>query len=164
MLIRCLFLLLAATISVHATAFEVAEFKNGMTRAQVKELLATWRFDRLYDSAEALLAYDQPEKGSNRSFRFHFCNDRLVALEQAMKPSVRNFIVITNNYLGTYGQPIKVGAGINVVSTGEKNNLTFNWRKGNEIIGVRYLQLAGGEDLSVVYEIPNTCWQTPRAQ
>ena len=164
MLIRWLFILLAGALSLNAAAFEVGEFRNGLTRGQVKEMLTSWRFDRVQDSAETLLAYDLPEKNSNRSFRFHFCNDRLVTLEQAMKASVRNFIVITNNYLGTYGQPMRVDAGINVISSGEKNGLTINWRKGNDIIGVRYQQLPGGEALAVVYEVSNTCWQTPRPQ
>lgn len=163
MRIRWSFILLAG-VSLHASAFEVGEFKNGLTRDQVREMLTSWRFDRIEDSAETLLAYDLPERNSNRSFRFHFCNDRLVILEQAMKASVRNFIVITNNYLVTYGQPMKVDAGVNVISSGEKNRLTMNWRKGNDIIGIRYQQLPGGEDLAVVHEVSNTCWSTPRPQ
>ncbi|MBA2690452.1 MAG: hypothetical protein H0U63_06600, partial [Burkholderiales bacterium] len=90
--------------------------------------------------------------------------DRLVVLEQAMKASVRNFIVITNNYLSSYGQPMQVDAGVNVISSGEKNRLAMNWRRGSEIVGVRYQQLPGGEDLAVIYEVSNTCWQTPRPQ
>ena len=164
MLIRRLLISLTAALSMHAAAFEVAEFRNGMQRNQVKELLTSWRFDRVQDSAETLLAYDLAEKNSNRSFRFHFCNDRLVTLEQAMKPSVRNFIVITNNYLATYGQPMKVDAGVNVISSGEKISLVLHWRKGNDIIGARYQQLPGGEALAVIYEVSNTCWQTPRPQ
>ena len=164
MFFRWLVIGFSVALAGSAVAFEVAEFKNGMTREQVRELLGSWRFDRIQDSAETLLAYDQPEKGTYRTFRFHFCNDRLAAFEQAMKPSVRNFIVIANNYIGTYGQPIKVDAGVSVISSGEKNGMTLYWRKGNETIGVRYQLLPGGEDLSVAYEVPNTCWQTPRPQ
>ena len=134
-----------------------------MTRDQVRALLDSWRFDRVQESAEALLAYDQPDKGSNRSFRFLFCNDHLAALEQAMKPSIRNFIVITSNYVTVYGQPMKLDAGVNVISSGEKNTMALTWRKGNEVIGVRYQLLPGGEDLFIVYEAPNTCWQVPRS-
>jgi hypothetical protein len=157
-----LIICIAVAFAGQATAFEVAEFKSGMTRNQVRTLLDSWRFDRVQDSAETLLAYDQPDKGSNRSFRFHFCNDRLAALEQAMKPSVRSFIVITSNYVTVYGQPMKLDAGVNVISSGEKNSMALTWRKGNEVIGVRYLLLPGGEDLFIVYEVPNTCWQVPR--
>ena len=164
MFFRWLLVCFTALLAASAMAFEVAEFKNGMTRDQVRELLAGWHFDRIQDSAETLLAYDQPEKGTNRQFQFHFCNDRLAGFEQAMKPSVRNFIVITNNYIATYGQPIKVDAGVSVISSGEKNSIALNWRKGNEIVGVRYQLLPGSENLSVAYEVPNTCWQTPRPQ
>lgn len=154
---------IAVLLAGEAAAFDVAEFKNGMPRAQVRELLASWRFDRIEDSADATIAYDLPKKGSNRSLRFYFCNDRLAALEQSMKASARNFIVITRNYLTSYGQPLKVDAGVNVIGSGEKNAMLLNWRKGNDIIGVRYQVLPYGEDLYVTHEVQNTCWQSPRS-
>ena len=159
---RRLIICIALAFASQATAFEVAEFRSGMTRDQVRALLDGWRFDRVQESAETLLAYDQPDKGPNRSFLFHFCNDHLAALEQAMKPSVRNFIVITSNYVTAYGQPMKLDAGVNVISSGEKNSMALTWRKGNEVIGVRYQLLPASEDLFIVYEAPNTCWQVPR--
>ncbi len=157
-------LLAVGMLSLNVNAFEVAEFKNGMTRNEVKESLKSWRFDRVQDSAEILLAYDLQDKNSNRSMRFHFCNDRLTMLEQAMKASSRNLIIITDKYLATYGQPMKVDAGVGVISSGEKNTLAMHWRKGNDIVGLRYQQLPGGEALSVSHEVSNTCWQAPRSQ
>ncbi|SRR5258706_9196161 len=153
-------LLLAAC---NADAFEVGEIKSGYARARVRELLPGWNFDRIADSDDSLLAYDLPEKQSNRLMRFLFCNDRLVGLDQAMSPSIRNFIVITNNYLTLYGQPARVDAGVNVIASGEKNVLALHWRRGPETIGVRYLQLGGGEELRIIYDVPNSCWNTPRA-
>jgi hypothetical protein len=152
-----------ALVSWPVQAFEVGEFKSGMDREQVRHALTGWRFDKVQNSGDALLAYDRPEKNSFRQFRFHFCNDRLVGLEQGMKASVRNFIVIASNYLQTYGQPMKVDAGVNVVASGEKNAMAMHWRRGNETLGVRYQILAGGEDLQVVHEVSNTCWQAPRS-
>lgn len=151
-------------LQLHAVAFEVGEFRNGMTREQVKAALAQWQFDRVRDSDDALLAYDLPEKNTNRSFVFLFCNNRLARLEQEMKASAHHLIVITNNYLNAYGQPFKTEAGINVISSGSKDTLTMNWRKGNEFVGVRYQLLPGGEKLVVFHEVGNTCWQTPRPQ
>ena len=151
------------TLTTQALAFEVGEIKSGFPRERVRELLGSWKFDRVVESDDSIIAFDTPDKQTFRNFRLMFCNDRLVALEQAMKPSVRNFIVITHSYLIAHGQPIKVDAGVNVVSSGEKNAMSLAWRRGPETVGVRYLQLAGGEELKIVYEVPNTCWQTPRA-
>lgn len=162
MFIRQCLIIVVCIVCSPAAAFEVAEIRSGMSRDQVRESLTTWRFDRVQNSDDTLLAYDLPERNSFRQFRFRFCNDRLAALEQSMKASVRNFILITNNYITAYGQPIRVGAAVNVVSSGEKDAMVLHWRRGNEIVGVHYQQLAGGEDLAVIYEVPNACWQSPR--
>ena len=150
--------------STAACAFEMAEFRSGMTREQVKAALESWRFDKVLDGgSHTLLAFDSPNKETNRRLRFDFCNEKLAALEHSVQASARNLIVITSNFNNSFGQPMKVDAGINVLSVGEKNVLALNWRRNNEIIGVRYLLLPGAEELTVAYEAPNTCWQTPRA-
>jgi hypothetical protein len=162
MAMRLCLIVLGFILCTSARAFDVAEFKSGMSREQVREHLTGWRFDRVQNSGDTLLAYDLPERNSFRQFRFQFCNDKLVGLEQSMKASVRNFIVISNNYITTYGQPIRVSTGVNVVASGEKNAMVLHWRRGNETVAVRYQQLGDSEQLALIYEMPNTCWQSPR--
>lgn len=149
--------------SVPTAAFEVDQFRAGMSRALVKELLADWGFDQTEDiGGDLLLAYDLPQKQTNRLFKFTFCSDKLVAFEQALKPSTKNFVTVTQNYVRQYGQPIKVDATTNVVSNGEKGTMTLYWRIRNYYVGLRYITLPTGEDLAVIYEINNNCWQAPR--
>ncbi len=144
-------------------AFEIDQFKSGSTRAQIKEMLADWNFDTIEDAGpDVTLAFDGVKKETNRLFKFYFCNDKLVTFEQSLKGSVKNFIVVTQNYVRQYGQPIKVDAGTNVLSNGEKNSMAIYWRFRNEYIGIRYLNLPNGEDLSVSYEVNNNCFQAPR--
>ncbi len=149
--------------SLSAPAFEIDAFRSGMNKAEVKKLLADWKFDQVQEfSGDTMIAYDFPEKTTGRQFTFSFCNDRLVSFEQEMKPSVKNFIVISSNYNRTYGQPLKVEAASNVTSLGEKNQLALYWRKGTELVGLKYVLLPPHEQLLAVYETPNTCWQIPR--
>lgn len=155
--------LILCLLASPATAFEVDSFKSGMTRDQVKEALKTYSFERVQDfSATTLIAYDPPEKGSNRQFVFDFCNDKLVSLQQEMGPSIRNMMIMVGNYNTKYGQPSKVNANTNITSIGERNELTFHWRKGLDVLGVRYITTAPVEQLLLVYESPNNCWQVPR--
>jgi hypothetical protein len=144
-------------------AFEIDQFKSGMSRAQIKDMLADWNFDTIEDAGpDVTLAFDGVKKETNRLFKFYFCNDKLVTFEQSLKGSVKNFIVVTQNYVRQYGQPIKVDAGTNVLSNGEKSSMAMYWRFRNEYIGVRYVNLPNGEDLSVSYEVNNNCFQAPR--
>lgn len=144
-------------------AFEVDAFKSGQTKEQVKEALKSYTFDKVQDfSAQTLIAYDQPEKGTNRQFTFDFCNDKLVGFQQEMAPSSRNMMIIINSYLSKYGQPFKVNAGSNVTNIGDKNELGLFWRKGADIVGVKYVVTQPIEQLLLQYDVSNNCWQTPR--
>ncbi len=146
-----------------ASAFEIDQFKSGVSRAQIKELLADWNFDSIEDAGpDVILAFDGVKKETNRLFKFYFCGDRLVTFEQSLKGSIRNFVTVTQNYVKQYGQPIKVEAGNNVLSNGEKSSMAIYWRFRNEYVGLRYVNLPNGEDLSVSYEVGNNCFPTPR--
>jgi hypothetical protein len=150
---------------VTAHGFQIEEFKSGMLKDQVREVLSNgaWKFDEVQDfAADTLIAYDLPEKNTFRQFVFSFCNDKLVGFEQEMKPSLKNFIVIAGNYNKSLGQPFKTEVSNNVISIGEKSQLAMYWRKGSELVGLKYILLAPNEQLIAVYETPNTCWQIPR--
>ena len=155
--------LILSVLALPAAAFEVDSFKSGMTRDQVKKALKSYNFEREQDfSATTLIAYDPPEKAANRQFVFDFCNDRLVSLQQEMGPSFRNLTILVGNYNAKYGQPSKVTANSNVTSIGERNELSFHWRMGTDVLGVRYVFTAPVEQLTLIYETPNNCWQVPR--
>ena len=144
-------------------AFEVDVFKSGMSREQIRVALKSYTFDRVQEFSEhTLIAYDQPEKGSNRQFVFDFCNDKLAGLQQEMAPSLRNATIVLNSYISKYGQPIKVTAQSSVTSIGDRNELAYYWRRGLDVIGVKYSETSPIEQLLLQYDTPNNCWQTPR--
>jgi hypothetical protein len=146
-----------------ALAFEVAEFKSGMSREQVKALLQSWKFDRqLETGADSLLVYDLPESAASRQYLFRFCKDKLAAFEQDAKPGLRPFVIVVGNYTAKYGQPYKTHAESHVISTGERNTVSLFWRSGGDYVGVRYSALPYGEQLTLVFETNNACWQAPR--
>lgn len=160
---RYLSFLILVALALPATAFEVDSFKSGMSKEQVREALKSYAFDRVQEfSAQTLIAYDQPEKGSNRQFVFDFCNDKLAGLQQDMAPSLRNVTIVINSYIAKHGQPFKVNAQSSVTSIGDKNELAFYWRKGLDILGVKYSETAPVEQLLLQYDTSNNCWATPR--
>lgn len=148
-----------------AQAFQLDEFRNGMSKDQLREVLAGWKFDRVQDFSDTtILAYDQPEKRTFRQYTFTFCNDKLVALQHELKPSLRNFIITSNNYIAKNGQPVKVDTNSSVISTGEKSSIALFWRAAGEVVGIKYSLLPTEEELAIVYEVPNNCFNIPRPQ
>lgn len=156
-----LFLILAL-LGSSAQAFEVGEFKSGMTRDQLKSALKSWNFENNLETGDTLITYDSADSPANRRYVFMFCNDKLVGFDQAIAGSFRNFITVTSNYNAQYGDPLKLLALSNVVGAGEKNTLAIYWRKMNDVVGVRYLLQPNSEQLSITYQVSNNCWRAPR--
>ncbi len=157
--------LLALTLficSQSTPAFEVGEFKSGMTRDQLKATLKSWNFENKVETNDTLMAYDSSDNPASRRYVFVFCNDKLVGFDQEMTASFNNLITVTGNFNTQYGNPIKVIALHNVVGSGEKNTMAIYWRKVSDIIGVRYILQPNSEQLTTTYQVSNNCWQAPR--
>jgi hypothetical protein len=156
-----LFAGLLFALPVHA--WEIGEFKNGMTRDAVEQALKTWNFDKtMAVGNDGLFAYDLPNNPAGRRFLFTFCNDKLVAFDQEVEPAFRSFVVIASNYSNLYGNPLKVIPYSSVVANGEKNLLAMFWRKGSDYIGIKYALYPTSEQLSMTWQVNNNCWQAPR--
>lgn len=156
-------LLVGLLFALPAQAWEIGEFKNGMSRADVELALKTWKFDKtLPVGNDGLFAYDLPSSPAGRRFLFNFCNDKLVSFDQEVEPAFRHFVVIASNYSNLYGNPFKVIPTTSVAATGEKNLLAMFWRKGADFMGVKYVLYPAGEQLSMSWQVNNNCWQAPR--
>jgi hypothetical protein len=146
-----------------ALAWEIGEFKNGMSRAEVEQALKTWNFDKaLPVGNDGLFVYDLPNSPGGRRFLFTFCNDKLVAFDQEIEPAFRHFVIVASNYSNLYGNPLKVIPYTSVIASGEKNLLAMFWRKGADYMGVKYVLYPASEQLSMTWQINNNCWQAPR--
>lgn len=160
---KMLGLLAGLLLAPSAHAWEIGEFKNGMTRIEVEQALKTWNFDQaLSVGNDGLLVYDQSDNPAGRRFLFTFCNGKLVAFDQEVEPAFRHFVVIASNYSNLYGNPLKVIPYTSVIASGEKNLLAMFWRKSSDYIGVKYVLYPTSEQLSMTWQINNNCWQAPR--
>lgn len=160
---KTLGLLAGLLLAFPTHAWQVGEFKNGMSRAEVEQALKTWSFDQMMPVGnDALFVYDLPNSPAGRRFLFTFCNDKLVAFDQEVEPAFRHFVVIASNYSNLYGNPFKVIPQTSVIANGEKNLLAMFWRKGSDYMGVKYVLYPTSEQLSISWQISNNCWQAPR--
>ena len=160
---KTLSLLAGLLLALPAQAWEIGEFKNGMSRDAVQQALKTWNFDKtLPVGNDGLFAYDAPNNPAGRRFLFTFCNDKLVAFDQEVEPAFRHFVVIASNYSNLYGNPLKVTPYTSVVANGEKSLLAMFWRKGSDYMGVKYVLYPASEQLSMTWQVSNNCWQSPR--
>ena len=159
---RTIGLLAGLLLALPAQAWDVGEFKNGLSRVEVEQALKTWNFDKsLPVGDDSLLVYDLPNRPAGRRFLFTFCNDKLVAFDQEVEPAFRHFVIIASNYSNLYGNPLKVIPHTSVIANGEKNLLAMFWRKGIDYMGVKYVLYPTSEQLSMTWQVSNNCWQAP---
>ena len=160
---KTLGLLAGLLLTLPAWGWEVGEFKNGMSRAEIEQALKTWNFDQSTPvGKDGLFVYDSPDNPAGRRFLFTFCNDKLVAFNQEIEPTFRHFIVVATNYSNLYGQPLEVTPQTSVIASGEKSQLAMFWRRGADYVGVKYAQFPTSEQLSMTWQVGNNCWQAPR--
>lgn len=160
---RTLGLMAGLLLALSAQAWEVGEFKNGMSRAEIERALKSWNFDETMSVGnDGLFVYDAPDNPAGRRFLFTFCNDKLVAFDQDIEPAFRHFIVAASNYSNQYGNPLKVIPHTSLIASGEKNQLAMFWRKGTDYLGVKYALYPTSEQLSLTWQVSNNCWQAPR--
>lgn len=134
-----------------------------MALDEARERLKEWNFETVkVFNDDTLVAADSPQKSTQRQFTFHFCNDKLAGLAQAISPAAEHLVVIVGNYIEKYGQPMRVEADTNVIASGEKHTLTMFWRDGPDYVVVRMTRLPDLAQLAVERQAPNTCWRTPR--
>ncbi len=156
-------LLVGLLFGLPAQAWEIGEFRNGMSRSDVEQALKTWNFDKtLPVGNDGLLAYDLSGNPTGRRFLFTFCQDKLVAFDQEIAPDFRHFVTIASNYSNLYGNPLKVIPYTSVIASGEENLLAMFWRKGSDFLGLKYVLYANSEQLSMTVQVGNNCWQAPR--
>lgn len=161
--LKTLGLVAGLLLTLPAQAWEVGEFKNGMSRSEVEQALKTWNFGKILAVGnDGLFAYDPPTNPAGRRFLFSFCNDKLVSFDQEVEPAFRHFVIIATNYSNLYGNPLKVIPYSTVIATGEKNVLAMFWRKGSDYMGVKYALYPTSEQLSMTWQVNNNCWQAPR--
>lgn len=140
-----------------ANAFEVEGFRSGMTRAEVDAKLRLWqRVSEVEPST--LSASDQLGNSSS----FNFCEGKLASMQQDLKPTLRQFVLMMRDFSSRFGQPFSSVAGSRAHQTGQIDELGVWWRHGDDFVRLHYMGTSLGEGLSTSFQVPNPCFKVPR--
>ena len=152
---------LLACIEV-AIAFEIDGFKSGMSIQEAQNILEKYSYGKVEVEANRIMAWDSPDRGSNRFINLGFCNEKLVQVEKHLKPQFDYFARLVEEKRRELGKPIDAWSRpTDVASNVESNSITFLWKDGNSFITVSYTEFASNNQLGITYEIYNKCWKIP---
>ena len=150
-LIILIFVLVASFAS---DAFELDGLESGMSQQQVKEIVGKWSSGSLVEDRSHIHA-----SRGDTWYSFDFCNGRLTQMAKGIKPSMKTFIIMFDDFAKAYGKPIEAAADRLAVTTGEEHyTLSFLWRAGEEYIVLTYSVFPENGSMDVYYHVPNRCF------
>ena len=157
-LVSCALILFAASVS---HAFEVDGLKSGISMNEAKRLLESQSYKKIEIKDNSIVAFDQ--SGSDGRFiALSFCKGKLVQAQKHLKPRFDYFVRLVNEKRRELGKPADAWTvPTDVVSNVESNSVAFLWRDGETFIKVTYTEFGSNNQLDILYEIKNACWQVP---
>lgn len=143
--------------SSESRPFDVSGFKSGMSKQEVKEIIKQMKLDKVREEENSITAYDKPEKESHRFYDLDFCKDKLFAVQEGYKPSMKHFIILFKETSDKCGKPIASNPKTFLITEGEVYSLSFSWLKNKEEIGLDYTVFPNNDSLSVNHWDSSVC-------
>jgi hypothetical protein len=136
-------------------SFDVEDFKSGMTKSTVHSILLNKKFDKIETEEDRIVAYDLPQTEVSRLYSFNFYKGKLVRLQKNLKPSLKFFIKMSEQFNRDFGKPFDVIASNCIDVPGEIYSLILIWKNKGESIELNYNIYPDNHQLFVVYKEPN---------
>ncbi len=134
-------------------AFDVDGFSAGMSKSKAESIIKTWNFDTVDNKLDTLCGYDNPNKSNARLYCVSFISNKLVSVQKAFKPNIKNFIMLYDKFKNIYGEPIMSDSGSNILSIGETKYITFIWQDRVEKVELNYTIFESNDTLHVIYRV-----------
>jgi hypothetical protein len=153
------FLSLFLIMSADVLSFEIDGFRSGATQDVVTKTFMDRNFslEEIDTAAEGTLILANGD--IRREYAFVFCKGRLVGLSKLLKPSMKNFIVMSEKVIDTHGKPFDMRADTRFDSFIETNSILLRWMtKEEETVSLIYLTSPARDQFSIEYSIRSTCF------
>ncbi|MFH1931332.1 MAG: hypothetical protein ABIN18_07060 [Pseudomonadota bacterium] len=136
-----------------STAFEIDGFISGMSMQEAQKNVKRFSYDKVQVQEGRIMAFDYPEKGSNRLVNLIFCNGKLVHIMKSLTPRFDYFTRLVDQKRKEFGKPVDAwSVPTDVTSNIESNSITFLWTVDDTIIHVSYTEFSSNNDLSISYD------------
>jgi len=140
-----------------AHSFDTDGFKDGMSKEEIKKIVATWNFDTIQDENDSIIAFDKPDNGAHRFYQFFFCNNKLNYLQKGFEPSMKSYILLFKKLSSDYGTKIRGHSDIYITSNGENRFISLTWELPLESITLTYNIFPTNDDLTIRYQVYGKC-------
>jgi hypothetical protein len=148
-------------ITSECYSFDVDGFQSGMTSKTIVGILNEQSFYEVSRKGNDIHAYDIRANRTVRSYNFSFCRGKLVLLQKNFEASMSQLIALIDLFLKRYGDSVQVNTEISDASYGKHHAMHFLWKKRSEMFSIHYHVFPKNDQLFLVYEVENNCYQVP---
>jgi hypothetical protein len=153
------FLSLSLIMSADVLSFEIDGFRSGETRDVVTKTLIDRNFSLEVVDTGSEGALILANGDVRREYALAFCKGSLVGLSKLLKPSMKNFIVMSERLIDAHGNPIDMRADTRFDSFIETNSILLKWMiKKEETVSLIYSTSPARDQFSIEYSIRSTCF------
>jgi len=154
-----MFLLLVAPF---ASAFEVDGFRNGMSYQDARALIEEQSYSQVDFKDGHIGAWDAPPRKTDRTIFLNFCKDRLVQVQKNLQPRFDYLVRLVDEKRKQLGKPLDAWSRpTDLTSPSESNSVSFLWRDGSDFLKISFAQFSQNNQLYILYEIRNSCYEIP---
>lgn len=138
-----------------ANAFEKNSFKTGMTYAEVLLMLEQMNYSIV--SQQDSNIYSTAGK-NGRLNNFIFCNKKLVGYQIDYEPSIKNAILLADEYTKKFGSATTTRSNIKLTQVGQINSWSTIWVNKTDYYQINLTSIPNNDSLYLYMESKNTCW------
>jgi hypothetical protein len=125
------------------------------------EILTESSFYEVSRKGNDIHAYDIRANKKVKSYNFSFCRGKLVLLQKNVEASMSQLIELFELFLRNYGESVQCETEISDESYGEHRSMNFLWKNRSEMASIHYHVFPKNDQLFLVYEVENSCYQIP---
>lgn len=90
---------------------------------------------------------------------FYFCNDKLSSVNIFWTASVKNLVLVSNDFQTKYGNATSQTSVLPLSNGGAHHSLSLNWHKGKDSFSVLYGSSEVNDNMTVAYNTKTSCWR-----
>jgi hypothetical protein len=139
-------------MQMSAFGFEVQGYSSGISKEDVKSLAGRHYqlIDREGGSIEAVAS-------GKEGIYFNFCNDKLSGVNIFWNATVKNLVLVSNDFQAKYGNAISRSKILPLSNGGALHSLELYWYKGKDNFSIYYGSSEVNDSMTVAYSTKTTC-------
>lgn len=139
---------------------KVYGFHSGMSRDEVRLVLRTRSAD-IVENKHFITASNFPDRGRFEVMVFGFCEDKLVNLQNHLKPTFDTFVRELREKQAALGRPRDIMSHSTGYADSKSDSITVIWKATDRVDTISYTKFLTNDQVHITIDEASKCFQLP---